>query len=289
MQSTGSGTSVSQVAVGSQALGNSAGNNNVGIGASSGRLLQTGSFNTFLGDTTGVVVGAGAINNATAIGKNATVGASNSMVLGGTGVDAVNVGIGMNVPTNTLHVKPLLTFDPLRVEGVKPSTAVTDKTLVIDTNGVVKTALNSQSVFGGYLLANTTYNFTVTKIIVTNEIIDMGSEYNTTTGVFTPTVSGVYEYELNVTCNNSGFTAGAARGIIGFVNATTNQWVGRNNFEANTDDRTFYNKGVASLVAGQGYYFGIASPFGATGNVVANPTGSSGTGIGTYFSVKKIQ
>src|ERR1019366_9159725 len=40
----------------------------------------------------------------TAIGYNAKVGASNSLVLGGTGVDAVNLGIGMTNPAQTLDV-----------------------------------------------------------------------------------------------------------------------------------------------------------------------------------------
>ena len=44
------------------------------------------------------------MNNASAIGYNAKVSASNSIVLGGTGVDAVNVAIGMSNPPSKLTV-----------------------------------------------------------------------------------------------------------------------------------------------------------------------------------------
>jgi hypothetical protein len=47
-----------------------------------------------------------ALSNGTAIGKNAKVGASNTIVLGGTGADAVNVGIGTTTPTGALVVQP---------------------------------------------------------------------------------------------------------------------------------------------------------------------------------------
>ena len=44
------------------------------------------------------------LTNITAIGKNARVGASNTIVLGGTGADAVNVGIGATTPLSKLDV-----------------------------------------------------------------------------------------------------------------------------------------------------------------------------------------
>ncbi|HEY4476560.1 MAG TPA: tail fiber domain-containing protein, partial [Candidatus Paceibacterota bacterium] len=44
------------------------------------------------------------LTNGTAIGKNARVGISNAIVLGGTGVDTVNVGIGTTTPHWTLQI-----------------------------------------------------------------------------------------------------------------------------------------------------------------------------------------
>ena len=48
------------------------------------------------------------------------------------------------------------TANPLRLEGVQTSTSTSDKTLVIDTNGVLKTAINSY--VSGHLSANLTAN-----------------------------------------------------------------------------------------------------------------------------------
>ena len=217
--------------------------------------------------------------------------AAPGMVLTNTG----NVGIGTSAPTNKLHV--VATANPLRLEGVQASASSNDKALVIDATGVVKTALDDQSQFVGHMTTDraiSSENGAITKIISQTELIDKGNEYNTTTGLFTPLVSGIYEYEIEVTVNapaaptTYGEIGGSARGVIGFVNNATNLWVGRFNFQNSRDDRSTYAKGVANLVAGQSYYYGIGLS-GIAGTVVANPTGATGSGIGTYFSIKRIQ
>ncbi len=84
----------------------STGDFNTFIGSYSGNAVTTGSKNTFLGysaDATGA-----ALTNATAIGYNAKVANSNAMVLGGTGVDAVFVGIGTTAPASELDIKGTL-------------------------------------------------------------------------------------------------------------------------------------------------------------------------------------
>jgi trimeric autotransporter adhesin len=131
-----SATGINQVAIGNNALQLNTGTSNVGIGTGAlvgsttanfntavgdGVMLAntTGGFNTAMGGSTGVVnttgsyntlIGYGAdvtvnnLNKATAIGYNAKVGASNAMVLGGTGGDAVSVGIGTTSPIATMDV-----------------------------------------------------------------------------------------------------------------------------------------------------------------------------------------
>ena len=88
--------------VGDTALGsNITGQNNVAVGYAAGAIQSAGSYNTFLGyaaDTTGD----SGFTNVTAIGNNAKAGASNTMALGGTGADAVKVGIGKTTPNSTL-------------------------------------------------------------------------------------------------------------------------------------------------------------------------------------------
>lgn len=208
-----------------------------------------------------------------------------------------NVGIGTNAPTNKLHVTAVA--DPLRLQGVKASSSNGDKTLVIDANGVVKTALSDQSNFAGFMTSDLfvpAAHGSLPKITIQTKLVDKANEYNTGTGIFTPTTSGVYEYEIEVTVNvpsaptqyASTINLAVQRGVIGLANASANQWVGRFNFQSPQDDRSYYAKGVANLVAGTPYYFaiGVAN---ASCNIVANPTGLSGSGIGTYFSIKRVQ
>ena len=102
---------------------NTTGSNNTFVGSDAGTLNTDGSGNTFVGvsagaaNTTGIrntIVGAGAtfgsanLSNATAIGHNAEVDQSNSLVLGSIGgvnggIDT-NVGIGTTAPVFRLHV-----------------------------------------------------------------------------------------------------------------------------------------------------------------------------------------
>jgi hypothetical protein len=94
-------------ASGAQALkSNTEGNRNTALGFLAGDTLTTANANTTGSDNTfiGAFSGPGTttqLTNATAIGANALVSASNSMVLGGTGV---NVGIGTTAPAERLEV-----------------------------------------------------------------------------------------------------------------------------------------------------------------------------------------
>jgi hypothetical protein len=108
---SGNTTGADNTASGSGALGsNSTGNYNTGVGSNTGYARDgsylTGNYNTFLG--AGAGTSTGTLSNATAIGANAVVGASNALVLGAiTGVNqgtSVNVGIGTTTPAFTLDV-----------------------------------------------------------------------------------------------------------------------------------------------------------------------------------------
>ena len=86
-----------------------AGANNTALGYGAGVTSTqananiTGANNTFIGYNSGPGTST-QLNNATAIGENALVSVSNALVLGGTGPDAVNVGIGTATPSQTLEV-----------------------------------------------------------------------------------------------------------------------------------------------------------------------------------------
>jgi len=91
------------VGIGQQALyTNTVGTYNTAIGINSLFGNTTGSHNTAVGDHADV--SSGILTNATAIGANSEVGCSNCLTLGGTGANAVNVGIGTTTPVEKLEV-----------------------------------------------------------------------------------------------------------------------------------------------------------------------------------------
>ena len=83
---------------------NTTGSYNTAIGALAGSnsANTAGNYNIFIGYNANST---GNLQNAIAIGKNALVSQSNSMVLGGTGVDAISVGVGTATPNSTLQVE----------------------------------------------------------------------------------------------------------------------------------------------------------------------------------------
>jgi hypothetical protein len=76
---------------------------NTAVGTLAGKSNATGNSNTFVGFQADA--GSGNLTNATAIGANALVSESNALVLGGTGGNAVSVGIGTATPAYTLDVQ----------------------------------------------------------------------------------------------------------------------------------------------------------------------------------------
>jgi len=86
--------------------GITAGGNNVFMGYQSGLINTTGANNTFIGyGSDGGCASCSTLTNATAIGYNAKVDADDSFVLGGTGADAVSVGIGTTTPSSILDLE----------------------------------------------------------------------------------------------------------------------------------------------------------------------------------------
>ena len=75
------------------------GGNNTAVGFQAASTNSTGTKNTIIGSTADVA--SSALTNATAIGYAAIVGQSNSIVLGATGTNQPNVGIGTTTPAST--------------------------------------------------------------------------------------------------------------------------------------------------------------------------------------------
>ncbi|MBL0357614.1 MAG: hypothetical protein IPP72_12365 [Chitinophagaceae bacterium] len=72
------------------------------MGYAAGVTIISGTGNTLLGSLADVTTPG--LFNAGAIGFNAKVATSNSFVIGGTGTEAVNVGINTIAPAEKLHV-----------------------------------------------------------------------------------------------------------------------------------------------------------------------------------------
>jgi hypothetical protein len=115
------------------------GSDNVMVGRESGFSITTGSRNTFVG--AGAGRNAAALTNSAAIGYNAQVTTGNSLVLGGTGADAVQVGIGVTAPTAELEVNGYTKLGSdapaIKVKKLTGTSAATQGGEVLIPHGVV--------------------------------------------------------------------------------------------------------------------------------------------------------
>jgi len=102
--------------VGSQSGYLNAGINNTYLGYAAGNSSTTGNYNTYVGSN---AHGSPTISGSSAIGVNANVTVSGALVLGGTGVDAVKVGIGTTAPTAELEVNGFTKLGDATVPAIK--------------------------------------------------------------------------------------------------------------------------------------------------------------------------
>ena len=126
---------------------NSSGSSNTFTGNLSGFNNTTGTDNTALGNNAGP--SSGALTNATAIGADARVSASNSLVLGGTSTNAVKVGIGMTAPQTALDVLGALA---LRDDGTTATVTADNQVITVGNRGYIRLAsdnatANSRTIF----------------------------------------------------------------------------------------------------------------------------------------------
>jgi hypothetical protein len=98
-------TGGSNTFIGSRAGGlNGQGHNNTFLGYLAGHFNGNGIRNTFLGSGAGRGLDNDLLEGSIAIGYNARVNCSNCAIIGGTGTNAVKVGIGTDTPQGALHL-----------------------------------------------------------------------------------------------------------------------------------------------------------------------------------------
>lgn len=132
-------TGSNNTAIGSAALLYNTASNNTGVGFQALLTNTSGSNNTTLGYNSDVTVNN--LTNATAIGYSAKVSASNSLVLGGTGANLVNVGIGITAPTARLEVNSttvgLSGLKFTQLTSASGTATANNKSLSVDASGNV--------------------------------------------------------------------------------------------------------------------------------------------------------
>lgn len=87
------------------------GTSNTYLGALSGISIRKGNKNTFIGHKADVEHSIDSLENATAIGYEAKVACHNCAIIGGSGNNAVRVGIGVSTTWSDLHIKQSSTIN----------------------------------------------------------------------------------------------------------------------------------------------------------------------------------
>lgn len=130
---------------------NTTANNNVAVGTLAGQNIITGGNNTFIG--TGADADSNNLTNATAIGYGAKVSSSNSLVLGGTGSNAVNVGIGTTSPASRLEVDGASTNKSAYNAGASTTIDFSKSNLAYTTASATAFTLSNIKDGGSYTLS----------------------------------------------------------------------------------------------------------------------------------------
>ncbi len=281
-------------------VGNTTGAFNTAIGSYAGQTVDqsvmTGANNTAVG--AGAEFGTGTLTNATAIGSNARVDKSNSLVLGSikgvnSATNSVNVGIGTTTPASTLDVQGTGNFTGAVTFGA-PVTFVTSQTFPNTITAVNAGTDVTASSSGG----SVTLNVDTTKIpqLNGNNIFSGPQTINSSAlGLSATTSSTTYP----ALYGNNTATSGDANGVYGEGNSASGSGVAGTNFSATGTASGVYGQSLSST--GTGVY-GLGNGAGVTGashgtsgsglvgvssgsggdGVFASNTASSGSGNGVY-------
>jgi hypothetical protein len=258
-------TGAGNTAAGYHALySNTSGSNNVAIGNNAGNTSTPsnantlGSYNVFIGANAGPgVISSASLQNAIAIGKNAQINTNNSMVLGGTGADAVNVGIGTTSPSATLEV----IGDVKIVDG----TQGTGKVLTSDAAG---------------LASWQTPSYTRDVALLTYDLPSGSNENSTIAGTWTTRPLNTEVSDLNsiTTLSANQFTLPAGTYIIQFEQI----------FTSHINSEMQFRSRIRNITDGTTVALGLTTRMHIASGESANMS-SPGTGIFTITSPKTFE
>ena len=278
--------------------------NNCFFGVNSGLFMSTGTNCTFLGTGTRVASGSAFYNRSTAVGYNATLTASNQIVMGGgseyvsvpsttaststaTGgiVVAGGVGIGEN-----LHVEGTVVAPAITLAGADLATAIADKAPTASPvfTGTVTAA--SAPTTGNHL-ANKTYVDSVTGGVSGS----ITGSNNTFTGnnTFTNVVVASTAPTTTTHLTNKAYVDTKADAVITTLKAATNTFTAVNTF-SNTTASTSSTTGAVVVTGG----LGVGGQVSSTTGFVVNTKDSvhnwvngvyQGTGDGVNYNVHNLK
>ncbi len=294
--STGGFVSFGNTAVGAQSLlANTLGNDNTASGfdalgkntsggsnTASGTLALfynvTGSNNTALGYNAGSDTASPGLTNSTAIGANAVVSKSNSLVLGGTGANAVDVGIGTATPQATLDVEGLVSTPPTVNFGSAsvPATLTVNGTLNVNGTcngcggggGGVTNVIAGTDLTGGGSGPTVTLNLNTSATDLRYSQLGATNTFTSTQTINTSTGNGI---SATSSAGTGLYGTGAATGVTGSSSSSTGTGV--------YGTATGTGIGVTGTSPVQGV-FGLASATsGTTSGVLGQSNSVGGAGV----------
>ncbi|WP_130736840.1 hypothetical protein [Flavobacterium sp. J27] len=211
------------------------------------------------------------------------------------------VGIGTTNPTKELDVNGNVRIRGLsNTSGTTTPVSVTeDGTLVTGFNNVTAPGIKFVGFLSNDLSLNLDYNFK--DIILSNELIDVLNEYNTTTGRYSPSIDGYYKISMDFDIGDYSNNSKDVDILIGLWDFTSNHWVLRRTFKHRDNNNTGMGSGrnesygitnYLQLMQGHSYGFRIFTDY--DNNVTrdaklkSSNSGSTGSSLSTNFSIEKV-
>ncbi|MBK7183936.1 MAG: hypothetical protein IPH89_14010 [Bacteroidetes bacterium] len=243
------------------------------MGWNSGDLNTSGTLNTYLGYNADATVNN--LTNATAIGANAVVSQSNSLILG----NGANVGIGTSTPTTLLHIN----------SGVSPALRLVDgtqgvgKVLTSDASG--NATWQNASAGNAWTILGNAGTVDGTNFIGTTDNVPLNFRVNNTkAGKIDPLLSNsFYGYRSGEVATGNQNTAMGTNSMLITTSGTQNTAIGVSALSTNTtgsqNTALGYNANVASSGLTNATAIGANATVSSSNSVVIGNAAKVGIGI----------